>query len=551
LTERQADFAIIAGIALVILVIIVYFLVGTGFVTDRGEPTNDNDQAAVTATADDDEQDTAEATPESDPAPEPTPTPELSAASGTITSAETGDPLAGVQIEAVIDGEVVATTETDAEGQFSLSDLPPDATIVFVMAMYAPVERSLADGTEFDIAMEPSSLAGRVVAPDGQPIFEATVAAGDEIVRTAEDGSFEVDNQGGATEVIVKAPGYAAEVIPITEIGDEITLAEKPIYGIYAPVGLVGDNERFQETLDMIDRTELNAIVIDIKDSGGVVFHNTDVQMAHDIDAVWSVYDPEYVLSELRARDIYAIARIVIFEDPKLAEARPDLAIQDTQEGGLWRTWMGLAWANPFMEEVWQYNIDLMVEAVELGFDEVQLDYMRFPSDGPLNRAGYGGQESTPESRDATIAAFLERAYQAIGPTTAYITGDIFGLTLWDPGESDIGQNLVTVTEHLDYVHPMIYPSHFYEGSMGFEVPNDHPYEVINLSLENGMRFLPEHFKPRIRPWLQDFSYGVGINYGPNEVRAQIQASRDFGASGWMLWNAAGSYHEEALDPAQ
>jgi hypothetical protein len=191
-----------------------------------------------------------------------------------------------------------------------------------------------------------------------------------------------------------------------------------------------------------------------------------------------------------------------------------------------------------------------MEEAVELGFDEIQLDYMRFPSDGPLNRADYG-RESDAESRDQAIADFLRATYDAIAPTHAYLTGDIFGMTLWDPTEGGIGQNLVTVTEHLDYVLPMVYPSHFYEGSMGFEIPNDHPYEVIYQSLEHGSGFLPERLQPKIRPWLQDFSHGPGIEYGDHEVREQIRAAEDFGVSGWLLWNAAASYHEGALEPAE
>ncbi len=134
-------------------------------------------------------------------------------------------------------------------------------------------------------------------------------------------------------------------------------------------------------------------------------------------------------------------------------------------------------------------------------------------------------------------------------PTKAYLGGDIFGLALWEMGDGGIGQNLEAMTPHLDYIKPMIYPSHFYPGSMGFDVPNDHPYEVILYSLQNAAERIPDDTN-KLRPWLQDFSWGEGREYGPDEVRDQIRASDDFGATGWLLWSAGNNYTEGALRPA-
>ncbi len=546
--------SLIIGAALILAAIIVAAIV-VGPLGDSDSDVADSRTTPAATTGDDDIATNGTATnptPDdaSDDDTDPTPTPErIETVSGTVTDAATDEPLGGVNV-VVSNGAESTTVTTGEDGSFSLENVPADASLSFSIEGYRTIEQSVDDQTEFAIAMQSAELAGQVVDQAGEPIWDATVAAGDALTWTGEDGTFRLEDSPDDGDVIFKAPGYAVQIVPIAEFNGEVALESKSIKGIYATAGATADQERLTGLMDKIDRTELNAIVLDVKDSAGLVFYNTDVEMAHEIGAVAPTYNVESALEQLQERDIYTIARVVIFEDPVLAEARPDLAIQDSQEGGIWRTFGGLPWVNPYREEVWNYNIALIEEAIELGFDEIQLDYMRFPSDGPLNRADYG-QESNAETRDQAIADFLQATYDVVAPTHAYLTGDIFGMTLWEPTEGGIGQNLVTVTEHLDYVLPMIYPSHFYEGSMGFDIPNDHPYEVIFQSLQNGAEMLPERLKPKIRPWLQDFSWGPGIDYGDAEVRAQIEATEDFGASGWMLWNAAATYHEGALAPAE
>lgn len=545
---------LIIGAALILVAIIVAAIV-IGPLDDAGDQIADSRSASTGSTDGDGIStggpvSTSDADGSSTQNSAPTSTPELiPSIHGTVNDAGSGEPLAGVDVS-VNNGSESTSATTGEDGGFSLENVPANATLTFSMEGYRTIEQPVDDQLDFTVAMESSELAGQVLDAGGEPIWDATVAAGDSLTWTGKDGSFLITDAPDDGEIVFKAPGYAAQAVPISDFTGDVALESKSIKGIYATAGTAADQERFTGLLEMVNRTELNSIVLDIKDSAGLVFYNTDVEMAHEIGAVAPAYDVESVLAELEERDIYAIARIVIFEDPVLAGARPDLAIQDSEEGGVWETFGGLPWVNPYREEVWNYNISLIEEAIELGFDEIQLDYMRFPSDGPLNRADYG-RESTAETRDQAIADFLQATYDEVAPTSAYLTGDIFGMTLWEPTEGGIGQNLVTVTEHLDYVLPMIYPSHFYEGSMGFDIPNDHPYEVIFQSLEHGAEMLPERLKPKIRPWLQDFSYGVGIDYGESEVRAQINAAEDFGASGWMLWNAAATYHEGALAPAE
>jgi hypothetical protein len=549
--------SLIIGAALILTAIIVAAVVVGPLSDDNGDDIAGTD-ATPTAPANGDEVATGDD--DSTPAPddsqddtttdEPTPAPEsLQTISGTVTDSESDEPLSGVTVLAEFEEESTTVT-TGEDGQFQLEDVPQDAVLSFSLEGYRTIEQPVDDQTDVTIAMQSAEVAGTVVDGEGQPIWDATIASGDALTWSEEDGSFRLDDAPDEGDIVFKAPGFAVNIVPMEEFTGEVTMESKSIRAIYATAGATADQERLTGLMDKIDRTELNSIVLDIKDSAGLVFYSTDVEMAHEIGAVAPTYDVHSVLEQLQERDIYTIARIVIFEDPILAEARPDLAIQDSQEGGIWRTFGGLPWVNPYREEVWNYNIELIEEAIELGFDEIQLDYMRFPSDGPLNRADYG-QESTAETRDQAIADFLRAVYDVVAPTHAYLTGDIFGMTLWEPTEGGIGQNLVTVTEHLDYVLPMIYPSHFYEGAMGFDIPNNHPYEVIYQSLNHGAEMLPERLKPKIRPWLQDFSHGPGIEYGDAEVRAQIEAAEDFGASGWLLWNAAATYHEGALGPAE
>jgi len=252
-------------------------------------------------------------------------------------------------------------------------------------------------------------------------------------------------------------------------------------------------------------------------------------------------------LKEMHDKGIYAIARIVCFEDPILAQAKPDWAIHDLTTGGLWTTYNGLAWVNAHDRNVWQYNVDLATEAANLGFDEIQLDYIRFPSDGILENADYG-DEHADETRLQAITGFLGQMQTALKQTNSWLAVDIFGLTMWDDDDGGIGQNVVAIEPLVDVICPMIYPSHFYPGDLGLDIPNNHPYEVILWSLQSGAAKIPQA-RDKLRPWLQNFSYGEGIEYGDAEVLAQIQATDEFGSTGWMLWAPDNEYAVGALSP--
>jgi hypothetical protein len=298
--------------------------------------------------------------------------------------------------------------------------------------------------------------------------------------------------------------------------------------------------------LDLIDRTELNALVVDIKENG--VFYETGVQFFRDANAVSALYDPAALLAELRRRGIYSIARLVCFKDTPVALARPDLAVIDVTTGLPWRDMAGNAWVNALQPELWAANAALAVEAAELGFDEIQYDYVRFPTDGNLATMSFGVPLSE-QARTSAILDFLDQTKVLLAPLGTRLSADIFGFTLLVDHDLGIGQNAELIGDVVDVVCPMVYPSHWPYGSIAVGgVPNDHPYETIKASMEFAKAKLPDE-EQRIRPWLQGFSLPGYRPYGAPDVRAQIDAAEAAGVGGWMIWDMANRYQEEAFRP--
>ena len=308
---------------------------------------------------------------------------------------------------------------------------------------------------------------------------------------------------------------------------------------------LATTDEEFLALVSLVEESELNAMVVDVKEDG--IYIPTGVELFLDAGEVNpNVLDVDGVLATLRERDIYAIARIVTFRDSYLAEARPDLAVLDGASGGLWRSFDGMGWLNPFKQETWQAYADFAGELASWGFDEIQWDYVRFPSDGDMSTLDFG--LSVDETlRSDTIAAFLGSCSASLRPTGVKTAADIFGYTLL-LDDIGIGQNVGKLAGAVDYLCPMVYPSHFPNGSLALPGhPNDFPADTIRLSLEAGATRVDPG---QLRPWLQDFSLQGMTAYGDAEVRAQIDATEAARANGWMLWAADSVYTTAALRPA-
>ena len=336
------------------------------------------------------------------------------------------------------------------------------------------------------------------------------------------------------------APATARVVVPTPDT----------VRAIYLDPRITSDRAGFDDLVDLIDRTELNALVLDIKEE--TVYYDTEVAFFQDAGAVLPRYDVADYLRTLKDHGIYTIARLVSFKDPITVEARPDLAIADETIGGVWRDGGGETWLNPFSEEVWEFTTDLAAEAAELGFDEVQFDYVRLP-DGDLSAADFGPVPYTFASRTGAIAGFLEMGKEKVHDRGAKVSADIFGYTLLVEEGDDlgIGQDPAVLAPHVDALCPMIYPSHFPEGSLAVDGhPNDFPYETIEISLGLARERHPD-LTGKLRPWLQDFSLPWLGEYDTDDVRAQIDATDEAGVAGWMLWDPNNVYHREALAPAE
>ena len=394
-------------------------------------------------------------------------------------------------------------------------------------------------------------IRGTVLDADRRtPLRGASVWAGQLEAVTDAEGRFALEVPAEAT-LIVKAPGYEMRRIPAVGLDVAVTLKPKSIRAAYLTYYGIAEPSIRNRVLELVDRTELNAVVIDVKGDRGLIPYRTEVPAALEAGALGPVIIKDFdgMLRSFRERGIYTIARIVAFKDNVLAKHRPDLAIIDTRTGKPWIDNEKLAWVDPFREEVWDYLIAIAKEAVAKGFDEVQFDYVRFPTDGRLSAAAYA-QPNTSATRLPAIAGFLAKARRELGPTGAFLSADVFGYTAFNANDTDIGQRVEELAPHLDYICPMVYPSGYHLGIPGFRNPVTHPYEVVRESVRL-IRQRTQHTAVQVRPWLQDFrDYAFDRRiFGTREIRAQIKGASDGGGVGFMLWNPRNDYTAQALLP--
>jgi len=335
------------------------------------------------------------------------------------------------------------------------------------------------------------------------------------------------------------------------------------VKGLYVTAWSAGMEDRLVHYIALCDATEINALVIDVKDDRGqLTFANAIESAARATNSI--IPDIAQVMALLKAHGIYAIARVVCFKDPLWSGLHPELAIRNTR-GGVWKDADGAAWLDPYNEASWAYLAAVAREAARAGFDEIQLDYVRFPTAGNLKDIDYGSAASEKPKAQA-VADFLAHIRQALAGTGTKLSVDIFGITAIHGGDyEDIGQDPVMLSRGADWLCPMVYPSHFANKRQNgagqvindilYEAPDLQPYEIVYNTLLLIRNRLRAGANPAgVRPWLQDFtaSYlgkGYFQEYTARQVRDQIQAVYDAGFSEWILWNAAGAYSEDALLP--
>ena len=396
------------------------------------------------------------------------------------------------------------------------------------------------------VAAGVSAYEGRVYDSETlAPIADAVVTHGTLVTRTDSCGRFHLEQvPAGAYPVLrLRAPGYRRRDFTQDHPGEAdaaILLKPLKVKALYLSVYGIGHRRLREAALDTLRKNGMNALVIDVKGDRGFIPFRIDLPAAAAAGAqnTITVRDMPALLDELRQQGIYLIARIVVFKDDLLAAARPEWAVK-TASGVPYRDFEKLQWVDPFVPEVWAYNIAIARIAAEMGFEEIQFDYVRFPDKPGLRFA----EPVNEASRTAAVSGFLRAAGQALVPYNVLVAADIFGYVLWNANDTDVGQKLAPILDSVDIVSPMLYPSGFQFGIPGYQNPVAHPYEIVNLSLKRGQE--RNGVSPlRFRPWLQafrDYAFGAGA-FGDERVRTQIRAAEDFGSSGWMLWNPQNIY---------
>ena len=460
-----------------------------------------------------------------------------------------GEPLPAATVSC---GSIRLTT--DENGAVVIKRLVKGMLLQVQAADHDPTQ-NIWDGSErVHIPLRPNILRGVVAdRSNGQPVAGATVAmisAGQMISYSITDanGRYACTDPPHPAALVIAVAGYERARSEAGATSEQnVSLTPFRAKAIYVPLGILTDEEQVRKLVDLVHQTELNAIVVDIKNDRGWLAYPSEVSEARRSDAYRSeVMEASKFLSICQQEGVYTIARLVLFKDPALATAFPEWAVH-TPTGTLWNDLSGASWADPFLEQVQDYNMAIAREVAMMGFDELQFDYLRFPSDGDVRSARYA-QESTLESRCKTIAEFAARLRRELQPYAVLLSADLFGMTAWVSPEDDlgIGQRVVDIAPYMDYLSPMLYPATFGKGSIDITDPILHPYEVVYRSCLE----LTKNIQTRVRPWLQHYSWS-GVTYGLKELGLEKKAADDAAVDGWMFWNSAGSYEEKVFDPAR
>jgi hypothetical protein len=300
--------------------------------------------------------------------------------------------------------------------------------------------------------------------------------------------------------------------------------------------------KKMKRLIAIADSTEINALVIDLKDEFGLNYHPSNPEFAKNAGNAGVIRNLPALLDTLRAHKILPIARLVVFKDSVTARVHPEWTIR-RKDGSIWRDKKGLAWVNPYHHELWDYNIGVAEELAKMGFGEIQFDYIRFPEPYP-SLPPQVFPDSKGVAKPEVLASYLKEATSRLDKLGTRSTADIFGLVTTVGGPLEVGQWWEKISPNVDVVLPMVYPSHYPHGDLGLKIPNAEPYKVINISLTRARQrdqklgiTKPEH----VRPWLQAFTLGKPP-YGPAEIEAQKKGAYDAGYDGWVLWSPGSKY---------
>ncbi|MDE2433308.1 MAG: GTP-binding protein [Burkholderiales bacterium] len=387
-----------------------------------------------------------------------------------------------------------------------------------------------------------------------KPVVHATVVVDGRAVSTDEQGRFRLDGPPQpiptGTSVGARACGYARLNTAVTVGPQEpLTLPLQPFRpkALYLSVFGIGSSTLRDAALDVIAHTELNALVIDVKDDRGLVPFRSASVAASGLgpQKPITVSDMPALVKRLKAQGLYLIARVAVFKDDLWATAHPQWAVHRA-DGSLWRDGEDVAWIDAFQRPAWERSLAIAEEAAQLGFDEVQFDYVRFPDAKGL----VFSDTNTEAKRVATITAFVDTARQRLAKYNVFVAADIFGYVAWNTNDTDIGQQLEALAPHAEVLSPMLYPSGFTFGIPDHRDPVADAYDIVEHTLRRAQQ-RASGTGVCWRPWLQafkDYAFDRRV-FGAQEIRQQIDAAESTGTNGWMIWNPRNRYTTEGLKP--
>ncbi len=411
---------------------------------------------------------------------------------------------------------------------------------------------AVPDDGEMTIALRPNVVSGTVTDADGRPIAGVRVFVEGGAVLSATDprGRYALRGVPEQGTLIYKMPGYRLGAIVIdAQMTKDVALTAFEARALYAPSAVFEGSGRLDAMLDLVAETEVNAMVIDVKEAGGNLYWATDLAAATAVGSIMEhpLLRLEDLLPKLKARGIYTIARMVVMKDNTLGKQQPELAVNNTATGDPWRDYRGGIWLDPYNPGVAEYIAALAGDLAARGFDEVQLDYVRFFSDGDYSVA----ETNLPNTQSFRLPA-IRRLFRLVSDslltTRTFFSADVFPISFIATDDQGIGQRPEVIMPYVDYFSPMVYPSHYAPYTFGFKNPNDHPYDVIDKTLEimNEQRI---GLRMVIRPWIQDFGFGPFPPYTEDQILEEMRAAADNEAQGWMIWNALARFTRGALGP--
>lgn len=369
---------------------------------------------------------------------------------------------------------------------------------------------------------------------------------------TGESVASEKNAVGANTVAAEAAVSQTADATTEAAPTEKTTAPRIPVKGIYV-TGPTAGSQAMDKLLALVDETELNTMVIDVKNDEGQITYQMDAKAVQELGACTAyITDMDALMAKLKEHNVYTIARIICFKDPCLAQGRPELALKKP-DGTPVTDAYGLAWVNPCKTEVWEYLTEVALAAAADGFDEIQYDYVRFPIGKDADAADYGVPMES-DTKQKTITGFLTYAAEKLHDKDIVLTADVFGTIIGnDEDAGRVGQDYRILGETVDVLCPMVYPSHYGNGVFGYNVPDAEPYGTVYEALKDSVEALEpckEQERAVVRPWLQAFTatwVDGHISYGGEQIRQQIQAVYDAGYEEWILWNAANRYSADGL----